>query len=313
MLDSIGLTWRLIAALPAQRYLLLLPWHFTALLIVLGLLAAVGLHHLIGTTFRVYAAGDNRRPLLGAVTLLVLLVSVQGLLLAYLLRTQAEALVRPLLAPENAVQPAGVLGSLLLDPAFSGDELSGKTQVAKDRLAAAIVATGDDAYRADLEAFVVKPDRLVLAPEEKAPAPAAPAPKGKEEPDQTPVFTQREDLLSAVVVQIGLRWVLDPGQTWPEAMPAGTGSTADQLLRLPEFALALIDEIQDKAVLDQLDWEHVAGTRFVQAVLQGVLVERIRRSAGLLGLAAVTFDLAYFVFAARLVGRQKQRRKGKEA
>ena len=313
MLDSIGLTWRLVAALPAQRYLLLLPWHFTVLLIVLGFFAAIGLHHLIGTTFRFYAAEDSRRPLLGAATLVVLLVSVQGLLLAYVLRTQTEALVRPLLTPENAVQPAGVLGSILLDPAFSSEELADKTQVAKDRLAAIIVATNDESYRADLDAFVVNPGRLVLAPASKAPATAEPERRGEEESDQTPVFSNREDLLSAIVVQMGLRWVLEPGQTWPEAMPAGTGSTADQALRLPEFALTLMDEIRDTAVLDKLDWEHVTGTRFVQAVLKGVLVERIGRSAGLLALAVVTFDLAYFVSAARLVGRLNRRRKAKEA
>jgi hypothetical protein len=317
MLDAIALTWRLFAALPAQRYLLLLPWHFTALLIVLGILAAVGLHHLIGTTFRFYAAGETRRPLLGAATLVVLLVSVQGLLLAYVLRTQAEALARPLLAPENAVQPAGVLGSLLLDPAFSDEDLAGKTQVAKDRLAAVIIATDDETYRADLEAFVVKPERLVLAPEPKTPTPAEPPrqPAGERAPagaaDEPPVFTQREDLLSAIVVQMGLRWVLAPGQTWPEAMPAGTSAAADQPVRLPQFALTLMDEIQGNAVLDKLDWEHVAGTRFVQAVLQGVLVERIGRSAGLLALACVTFDVAYFIFAARLVGRLNRRRKAK--
>jgi hypothetical protein len=101
--------------------------------------------------------------------------------------------------------------------------------------------------------------------------------------------------------------MLDPNQTWPQAMPAGTGSMAAQSLRLPEFALALVDEIQDDAVLDRLDWEHVAGTRFVQVVLQPILLELMGRWAGLLALAVLAVDLAYFAIAARVVGSIRRR------
>ncbi len=329
MLESLQLTWRLFAALAPRSYLLLLPWHFTLLLIGLGVLAAIGVHHLIGTTFGLYRAGGFQRRIAAALTLAVLIVSIQGMLLAYVLRTQADALVRPTLAPENTVQPAGVLGSILLDPAFSDEELAGETQVAKDRLAAVVVATDDEDYRAGLEGFLVEPGRLVLAvPPRFTPPGAADASRPPEAErqgekpeeqsagkpnDKINAFTNRDDLVSAIVVQIGLRWVLAPGQTWPQAMPAGTGSTADQLLRLPEFVLALVDEIQDDAVLDHLDWEHVAGTRFVQAVLQPVLVERVGQSAGLLALGIVALNLAYFATVARVVGHMRRRTKAKQA
>lgn len=325
MLESLELTWRLFAALAPRSYLLLLPWHFTLLLIGLGVLAAIGVHHLIGTTFGLYRAGGFQRRIAAALTLAVLIVSIQGLLLAYVLRTQADALVRPALTPENAVQPAGVLGSILLDPAFSDEDLAGESQVAKDRLAAVIVATDDEDYRAGLEGFLVAPGRLVLAVPPRFTPPGAadasrPPDAGKQgeqaagQPgEKTPAFTNRDDLVSAIIVQMGLRWVLAPGQTWPQAMPAGTGSTAEQLLRLPEFVLALVDEIQDDAVLDHLDWEHVAGTRFVQAVLQPVLVERVGQSAGLLALAIVALNLAYFATVARVVGHMRRRAKAKEA
>ena len=327
MLESLELSWRLLAALPPQSFLLLLPWHFTALLAGLGVLAAIGVHHLIGFTFGLYSEGGFRRRLAGAFTLAMLIVSIQGMLLAYVLHTQADALIRPLLAPENAVQPAGVLGSILLDPAFSDEDLAGETHVAKDRLAAVVVATDDEDYRSGLETFLVNPGRLVLAvPPRFTPPGAADTPRPPDAPGEKPgepptskagdkagAFTNRDDLISAIVVQIGLRWVLAPGQTWPQAMPAGTGSTADQHLRLPEFVLALVDEIQDDAVLDPLDWEHVAGRRFVQAVLQPVLAERVGRSAGLLALAIVALNLAYFGTVGRVLGRMRRRAKAKDA
>jgi hypothetical protein len=338
MLEPLELAWRLLASLPAARYLQLLPWHLEALLFGLGLLAAFGLHHLIGYTFRFYDAGGHR-ALLAAVTLAVLVASLQALLLAYLLRTQAEALIRPALAPETAVQPAALLGSILLDPVFSDDDLDGDAQVAKDRLAAVIAAQDDADWRAQLEAFRVEPRRLVLAkpapapsalapgtlsgphsavppaaaPNYAAPPPATPpaaAPAEPGAPSAAPAFTRPEDLVSAILVQIGLRWLLDPDQTWPEGRPAGATGTAERL-RLPDFALALVDEIRDDAVLDRLDWEHVAGTRFVQTILQPVLVERVGRQAALLGFGVLAADAAYFVLAARFVGRLRRRARAK--
>jgi hypothetical protein len=321
MFESFELSWRLYNALPAQRFLMLLPWHFTALLLGLGVLAAIGIHHLIGWTFGFYSQGGFQRRIASAITLAVLIFSVQGLLLAYMLRTQADALVKPMLSPENAVQPAGVLGSILLDPAFSDTDLENETHVAKARLAATVIGTEDDDYRAGLEGFLVSPDRLVMAPTHN---PAPDTAGGTDTPkqpdastdaagDQAPAFTNRDDLISAIAVQIGLRWIMDPEQTWPEAMPAGTGSAADPRLRVPEFVLALVDEIQDNAVLDRLDWEHVAGTRFVQAVLQPVLVERVARSAGLLAVGVVALDLAYFAVAARIFGRLRRRARAQDA
>lgn len=333
MLDSVELMSRLLGALPATRYVQLLPWHFTALLIALGVLSAIGVHHLIGWTFGVYLAGGFRLRAGAAATLAVLLVSIQALLLAYVLRTQADQLVRRLLTPEDAVQPATVLGSILLDPAFSGEELDQETHVAKDRLAGVIVAMDDEDFHAGIETFLVSPGKLAMATPTTAkggtdasqpPSSSQPAPPSQTIPPSGPgtkpeakaqapaasaVFTNRNDLISAIIVQIGLRWVLDPSQTWPQAMPAGTGSTVEQHLRLPEFALALIDEIQDDAVLDRLDWEHVAGTRFVQAVLQPVLLDQVGRSAGLLAVCVIALDLAYFAVAARVLGRMSGRRK----
>jgi hypothetical protein len=306
MLDSLDLSWRLIGAFPAQRYFQLLPWHLTALLLVLGVLAAFGLHHLIGDTFRFYSAGGRRRPLLAACTLAVLLASVLTLLLAYVLRTQAEALIRPALAPENAVQPASVLGSILLDPPFHDAAFAEQTHIAKARLSAAIGAKHDEDYRDALKPFSVKPGRFVLTPqgEEHASATVAPPGSGSSGAAQPPVFTRPEELIGGIVVQIGVRWLLEPKQTWPEALPAG--SRADRPLSVPELSLALIDEIQDGAVLDRLDWEHVAGTRFVQTVLQPLLLELLGRWAGLLALGVVVANLAYFAVAIRIVRRLRR-------
>jgi hypothetical protein len=312
MFDSLDLAGRLLEAFPPQRYLQLLPWHLTAILIGLSVLASFGLHHLIGDTFRFYSAGGRRRPILAACTLAVLLGSMLALLLAYGLRTQAEALIRPALAPENAVPPASVLGSILLDPPFKDAALGQETHIAKARLSAVIGAKHDEDYRDALKPFAVKPDKFVLAAPPIATAPSALAPSLSQAPPQAagappaPVFTRPEDLISGIVAQIGLRWMLDAKQTWPEAMPAGAGSSADRPLSLPELTLALIDEIQDGAVLDRLDWEHVAGTRFVQVVLHPVLLELIGRWAALLAVLVLAADLAYFAMATRIVRRLRR-------
>jgi hypothetical protein len=313
MLEPLELAWRLLTTLPTARYLQLLPWHLAALLFVLGVLAAFGLHHLIGYTFRFYDAGRHR-PLLAALTLTVLLASVLTLLLAYLLRSQAEALIRPTLAPEAAAQPASMMGSILLDPAFSDDDLNGESQVSKERLAAIVVALDDSEWRGQLEDFRVAPGRLVLAKAASTFSSPSPASGTVSPPtEDAPAFALRDDLISAIVVQIGLRWLLEAEQTWPQGMAAGSGSLADQRLKLPEFALALLDEIQDDAVLDRLDWEHVAGTRFVQAVLQPVLVESVGRQAAILALLVLAADAAYFVLASRIVGHLRRRAKPKSA
>ena len=216
MFDSLDLALRLLQALPAQRFLQLLPWHLTAILIGLSVLASFGLHHLIGDTFRFYRAGGRRRPLLAVSTLAVLLGSMLALLLAYVLRTQAEALIRPVLVAENAVPPANVLGSILLDPSFTDAALAQDPHVAKARLSAVIGAKHDEDYREALRRFAVKPENFVMATPPVATAPSAIAPSLSQAPPQAagappaPAFTRREDLISGIVVQIGLRWMLEP-------------------------------------------------------------------------------------------------------
>ena len=110
MLDNLSLAWRLLDAFPMQRYLQLLPWHFTAVLIVLGFLSAFGLHHIVGYTFRFYSPDGRHRRILAAVTLVVLMASVLSLLLAYLLRTQSENMIKASLTPENAVDVRDIPG-----------------------------------------------------------------------------------------------------------------------------------------------------------------------------------------------------------
>jgi len=356
MLDSLGLGWRLVGAIPVQRYLQLLPWHFTALLIALGVLAAFGVHHLVGCTFRVYGGEGRRRRLVATLTFWLLLGSMLALLLAYVVGTRPEALVRPALAPEGALQPGAELGAILLDLPFRlletervADELTVRrlipeairnpnreNRIAKDRLAAAIAELKDPDYRAAVEPFVVPEDRLVLAPEAPPPAspasppapsapptapspsgqptsPAAPAnPPGRSAPP-APVVTRPDDLISAIVVQMGLRWMLKPDQAWPAALAAGAGNSAVLPLRLPQFTLALIGEVQDGAALDRAGWERVAGTRFVQVVLQPLLLEAVGRWAVFLALGVLLVDAAYFIAAARYLGRLHRKSGGGKA
>jgi len=278
----------------------------------LGLLAAGGLHHLIGFTFRFYRVNSDYAHWLGMPTLALLVVSVQALLASYTLITQAETLVRENLNTEETIQPAGILGEQILAPAFASPELAKYADggIAKERLAAVLRSLPADGYRNNLKNLLRDPDRILLHREaapgktgevvvQKQDAAGAGSKAESAAPEQPSlVVSTKPELTTAVLVQIALRWLTDPNREWPQltAKPDGQPAPKEPVL-LPEFVVSLVNEIQDGVVLERLDWEHVAGHRFSSAVMQPVLVRYVTRTAIVgAGLVLVVNGFYFFGF-----------------
>jgi hypothetical protein len=304
MLDILDLLWRFLAAQPLVAYLSLVPWHLQLLLTVLGLLAAGGLHHLLGFTFRFYRLRSGHAHWLGAPTLALLLVSVQALLAAYVVGTHADALLRPTLALDSSMHPASVLGEILLDPPFDDPVLSRLEEigVSKDRLAATVRALPAESYRAGLRTFLVSPALLTLESpgtrlvpdaepgKARGGAPGTPAPPDAA-PERPLTLESRDDIAAAALVQIALRRLMDPDATWPVVR---LGEDAAPPAHLSEFIISLFDEIREGPALRRTDWEYIAGNRFVAAVLQPTMAQYVRRTALGGALAVLLLDALYF-------------------
>ena len=125
-MDSFWLTWQFLLDHPATAYIAPVPWHLLAVLVVLGLLAAGGLHHLLGYTYKLYMVPGGVAGWLAFPSLVVLLVSVQVLIAIYLMAALAPEIVRYSLESEASQASAMPIGGLLLSPAFS-ESTAGET------------------------------------------------------------------------------------------------------------------------------------------------------------------------------------------
>ena len=329
MFDILELLWRFFASQPLSRYLQLHPWHLQTILMVLGLLAAGGLHHLIGFTFRFYRVHMDYAHWLGMPTLVLLLFSVQMLLACYTLITQAEALVRQNLNTEETIQPAGILGEHLLAAAFASPELAryADAGVSKERLASALRALPADEYRNSLRALIVDPDRITVEREGASKSaenlvprsetgPAKTGPGAAATPPEPPsiVLTSRAELATAVLVQMALRWLVDPNHAWPQlATKPESQPAASQPVPLPEFVVSLVSDIQEGVVLERLDWEHVAGHRFSSAVMQPTLARYVTRTATVGAALLLVLNAFYFFGFYRLRRCMKRKRQAAAA
>lgn len=290
MLDLITLLWQFLRAQPLTQMIALVSWHLLALLAVLGVLSAFGLHFLIGHVFGFYRRKERLARWVAWPTLLVLLVSLQVLLGSYLLGVRAEELVRANLTTGVLEQ----LGRLLLEPAFGTPALAVEPAegVNKDALKTALRASSELDYRSQLVSRLVPPGEL-------APASDGAGPRG---PD--------------VLVQIGLRWVTEPHNVWfqpaapsgsPPAgqpgappQPAPGAAQGNEPFFLPDFLISLVDELPEGTVLPRLDWEHVAGTRYVDGVLRPLMDEYLSYLATALAVLVLLLDAVYFLLLRRL-------------
>lgn len=119
-MSAVFSTWKLLTGLGPDQAQLLAEWHLLALLGGLGLLAAFGLHWLVGHVFRFYRRGEKRLWYVAALTLPVLVVSVGVWLASYLLGTGADRLAAGLTRPPGEAAPrlSEALGEALLAPAL---------------------------------------------------------------------------------------------------------------------------------------------------------------------------------------------------
>ncbi|HKI99327.1 MAG TPA: hypothetical protein VKB51_12715 [bacterium] len=289
MIAQFALLWRFLQAQPWTQYVGLASWHLMLLLFVLGVLSAFGLHFLVGHIFRFYRRKERLARWVAWPTLLVFLASVQLLLAAYLLGVRAPELVRANLTAGVTTE----LGRLLLAPAFKNPTLAAQSpeSVAKAAINTALRSSSELEYRDQLVAELVPPSEL---------KPVAGSPSGPRGPD--------------VLVQIGLRWVTEPHSGWlgPEvkAKPKANAQE-DSPFFLPDFLWSLIDELPDGTVLPRLDWEHVAGTRYVETVLRPLAEEYLSYLAALIALVVVVVDGLFFLLMGRLkrIGRPRPAKK----
>ncbi len=134
-MEVFTLAWRFLLNHQAAPYLVPLPGHLLALLFLLGLLAAVGAHHLVGYTYGFYRVAGRPSRVLAFPSLLLLLVSMQVLLAAYLLATTGPGLVRATFKTPWAAATSRPIGGHLLSPAFHRLASEPGQQKEVDRLA----------------------------------------------------------------------------------------------------------------------------------------------------------------------------------
>ena len=270
MIDLLELIGRFLQAQPLENFLGLLPWHLMAVLAGMGILGGFGVHFLIGYVFRFYRRGARLVWWLSTPSLIVMLVLVQVLLGAYLLGSRAGALVSANLTEDLSNR----MGRLLFQPMFGNPRITAlqTSEVGQGVLVTTLAGSTGAEYRASLQALIVPPGAI----SSQGNGEGSPADR--------------------ILLQVGLRWVTAPHRTWlsplrPHGKSAGvagnsapgndsatadfsdsSAKAADDIF-LPDFLASLISELPPQAELSREDWEHVAGTRYVEGVLEPVMVE----------------------------------------
>lgn len=313
MIDLILLLWHFLVSQPPARVVDLLSWHLLALLAMLALLSSFGIHFLMGYVAGFYRRRDRIARWVSIPSLLLLLISGQLLLGAYLLGVHGARLVS-LNQTDSVLR---TLGEYLLEPAFDTPALAGisGTEIPKRRLRAAFKASTENRYREALAKNIVTPEQLTAFPQ-----------PGGETGNRA-----ASSLAERILVQVGMRWITAPHETWwaplnPGA-PENTGKTensrakapdktagkddGDEVFFLPVFLQGLIGELAEDDKLSRANWEHVAGTRFAEGYLLPVMREYLTFTAVALALAVLLIDLLFFLALGRIkrIGLSK----GKEA
>ncbi|MCH8841462.1 MAG: hypothetical protein IID61_00635 [SAR324 cluster bacterium] len=367
-MNTIPLLWQLYKYMPPEHYGALAEWHLWGVLGLLGVLAAVGLHYLIGHVFRFYRIAGRPSSWLAAPTFPVLLIGLFSLLGTYLLGMGAQELAwRALETAESIPQPSAgenALGQVLpestpnpriphsplepLPPAervpapAPGPSTPGATQqppaaelapfnpIAKSPPApltaqigrlllapafdAAHDAEGEEPTRAQIAAAIqaIASEDLRLAYQAPSPEPVPGiAPAGAGPPEaipagaRPPAANPAEERVGSLLLAMVRLWLTDTGQSWPTGLAiAESRGAADSDGQAPfllgEFVPALIGEIGEDDALPRIGWEHVAGTRFVEYVLQPLLTEYFVYSAVTAAALVLLIMVAYLAGLMRL-------------
>ena len=293
MIELMQLLWYFLAAQPPTLLAELLSWHLLALLASLGLLSAFGIHFLMGHVGGFYRRGERIARWVSLPSLLMWLISVQLLLGAYLLGVHGSRLVSI-----NQTDPVvNTLGAHLLEPAFANPALAEASRgaISKRDLKAAFKASTENRYREALAKYILTPEKLTASPR-------AGGGKGNRQPSP---------LGQRILVQVGMRWITAPHETWWTPLNPGgaekekTGKPGaktdpESVFFLPVFLGGLLGDLADDEQLSRANWEHVAGTRFVEGYLQPVMKEYLAYFAIALALAVLLIDMLFFLALGRI-------------
>lgn len=194
-MQKLTLTWRFVLEQQASPWLVPEPWHLLAVLFLLGVLAAIGLHHLLGYTRGLYMVKGRPVLYLALPSLAVLLVSVQLLLAAYLIGVDSKKMAGLALGEQRAFATVGVIGRTLLEAGLGPvDEVAAGEEVgSKGRLTEILLAVPEEEIREGLlnrlervKAELKSVDRAASAETEMEPPPADAAEMAEVEAEAEP-------------------------------------------------------------------------------------------------------------------------------
>ena len=291
-MESYSLAWRFLLDHPATPYFVPIPWHLLTVLFLLGLLAAGGLHHLLGHTLNFYKVPSGVAGWLALPSFAVILLSTQLLLGIYLLTALAPDMVRFALGTPDAQNSAVSIGNLLLSPAFGENSTDDPKQNALNRagLNRALHAYSpkelQDGFRRQLAEALAQP-----AAEQNAAGGGGDA--------------------SPELLLMALHWAAEAHEDWPPRMAEkaalagefggapGEAKAAAQPA-LSRYILSLVEEIGWESDMARRDWAHVAGNRFMQRVLGPLMVWQVRWLAMMTLLLLLAADLTALFLLSQL-------------
>ena len=365
-MEVFTLAWRFLLDHQGAPYLVPLPGHLLAVLLVLGLLTAIGLHHLIGYTYGFYRVGRKISVTLAFPSFVMMLASVLVLLCAYALGTTGSHIVWSALASPEARVVAQPIGARLLAPALLRlyGPMGGEEEVDRAMIRGAFLTFSEqelrEGFQRQLETArqvtATQEDSLAAEAERREGAVAPPsadqeeaAHKGEEPEGEQPrdpigtapeaggFATETAPAPAQELLMLTLHWLAEGYRRWPPAAgvpeAAGAPGTAEPSAPATEeeetgaspaepesetqqngapatgkpfatkppakpapahYILSLVDEIPAETPLSRSNWEHVAGRRFTERVLESMLVWQVRYLAVMLVVIVAAANLLFF-------------------
>ncbi len=283
-MENLTLVWRFLVNHPQTGYLFPISWHLMVVLAVLGLLAAAGLHHVIGYTYGFYRLGERFAAWLALPSLVVLTVTVAVLLGAYLAAANAQELVRQAVASRAGTLAAEKIGFALINPAFTQTELDAGSEggITRGALSQALVSMPVETLLEQVAHELSLLGRGATLVSEARPA---------DEGEPTVEFPVEEPPRPALeLVRLAQTWAGDPAQGGGADGHPGTVEEGS----LSRLLLELISEISVGTPLTAEEWASVAGHRFVGQVLVPEMLWQVRNLAVLGIILVFAGNLLYF-------------------
>ena len=402
-MESLLLTIKFLLGESTAPLIVPVPWHLATVMGVLGLAAGVGLHRILDVFYGIHRVRAHQDFVLSWMSQVMLWVGVIVMIMAYLIGTQGDALVKSVLGEPAAFSTAGKIGEILLEPVFGpveADETNSTETRSRGQLndllltvTAAELRQGIKAHLAQAYAAMDQRKQMETSTVEHGLPPAGSDEGLPQEPNQKLGETKP----SLELLAVALHWVGTVEQEWPAEMPVpkenissmgtrlsphqespevqpdedsaspnppseattegskspesqtkedtatqdpaestgtvtgkatdetpeATGKTTEESAEkdptqespnpfarqdpagkeeepdefpLPLFLVALVAEIPDDAMLTRHDWEHIAGTRFLEWIIKPMMLWQIQYSAVLLAVVTLAGLILYFLF-----------------